>query len=73
MKYIALAGALLALSACSGNYPHTALPAFWPGNHLAAGHYVNQDCEVDGRMTYGMAAQKAALRCTAVAAREWFK
>lgn len=73
MKHLILVGALLALSACSGNYPHTALPGFWPGNHLAAGQYVNQDCVVGGDMAYGMAAQKAALRCTAVAAREWFK
>lgn len=64
---------LLALGACSGNYPHTALPAFWPGTHLAGGQYVNQDCVVGGPMAYGADAQKRALGCTTVAVREWFR
>ena len=73
MKYIVVGAMALTLGACSGNYPHTALPQFWPGKHLTAGEYVNQDCVVGGPMEYGMDAQKRAVRCTALAAREWFK
>ena len=68
-----LALPLLALAACSGSYPHTTLPNFWPGEHMTAGQYVNQDCVVGGPMAYGGTATKAALGCTALAVREWFK
>jgi len=67
-----LALPLLALAACSGNYPHTALPDFWSGTHLKAGQYVNQDCTVNGPMAYGLEATKRAGACTATAVREWF-
>jgi len=73
MKRFIAALPLLALAACSGNYPHTALPSFWPGEHLAAGQYVNQDCVVGGKLTYGWEPTKAEVRCTALAVREWFK
>ena len=73
MKRFLVALPLLALGACSGNYPHTALPNFWPGNHLSAGQYVNQDCVVGGPMTYGWGPTKATAGCTALAVRERFK
>ena len=72
MRIITLAGALLALAACSGNYPHTALPGFVKGTHLAAGQYVNQDCVVNGPMAYGWGPTKSAAGCAWTGVKEWF-
>lgn len=74
MKYAIIIGALaLSVSACSGHYPKTALPDFWPGEHMRSGEYVNQDGMKNGPMRYGMNAQHAANRTFVAAVREWFR
>jgi len=73
MKKLLFVVPVLALSACSGNYPSWTLPVWWPGTHNVPPVYVNQDCVPNGPMEYSLDAERRSFECRKKAMTELFR